>query len=300
MTETLARVETRGDRVNRQLFRAGWKLGPHLPDVVRSGIISGGSRLAMRHRPAYLDTYRRNLEAALGRKVGDDLIRRGVASYLRTWTEVLALPGWSPDKVLTTVVAEEKGRRVLDDAAAGPGVVVALPHMGNWDLAGAWACLRGLPVSTVAERLAAPEYEAFTSFREGLGMRVLAHDDPAAPAELISDLGRGRIVCLVADRDLMGAGVPVDWPTPVAPRPVRMPAGPALVARRAGAVLLGAACRYEGRQMRIDFSEPIETRPGRDGLIAMTQQLAGFFSMRVQRRPEDWHLMQPFFREPAR
>ena len=47
------------------------------------------------------------------------------------------------------------------------GAIVALPHMGNWDLAGAWACLTGMPVTTVAERLR-PEslYDRFVAYRE--------------------------------------------------------------------------------------------------------------------------------------
>ncbi len=47
--------------------------------------------------------------------------------------------------------------------------------------------------------------------------------------------------------------------------------------------------------MKIIFGEPIEQRPGRDGLVAMTQQVADFFAERIAERPQDWHVMQPFF-----
>ena len=68
------------------------------------------------------------------------------------------------------------------DVAAGRGAVVALPHAGNWDAAGAWVAATGWPITTVAERLK-PEgvYERFLAFREGLGMEILpTHGGDAA------------------------------------------------------------------------------------------------------------------------
>jgi hypothetical protein len=82
---------------------------------------------------------------------------------------------------------------VAPASLATTGAVVALPHSGNWDLAGAWACLTGMPVSTVAERLKPAEFAAFLHFREGLGMEVLAHDDRGALPRLANAVGEGRL-----------------------------------------------------------------------------------------------------------
>jgi len=172
--------------------------------------------------------------------------------------------------------------------------VVALPHSGNWDLAGAWACLTGMPVTTVAERLDDAEFAAFVSFREALGMEVLSHLDPGVIGALNTAVRRRRLVCLLADRDLAGVGVPVVW----AGRSVTMPGGPALVARRTGATLLAAVCRFTETGMQIAFSDPVATRPGRDGLVAMTQDVASFFAEQIAQQPADWHMLQPFFGEP--
>ena len=68
--------------------------------------------------------------------------------------------------------------------------MVALPHSGNWDLAGAYAQLTGMPVTTVAEALPGPDFAAFVAFRERLGMQVLSHRDPAVIGELLG--GRPR------------------------------------------------------------------------------------------------------------
>ena len=47
--------------------------------------------------------------------------------------------------------------------------------------------------------------------------------------------------------------------------------------------------------MRIVFGDPVAHRPGRSGLVAMTQDVADFFTSTIAEQPEDWHLMQPFF-----
>ncbi len=81
---------------------------------------------------------------------------------------------------------------IFDTVASGRGVVVGLPHMGNWDQAGAWIIAKGAgSFTTVMERLK-PEtvYERFVSFREGLGMEVLPASGGAAhSAYWLNDCG---------------------------------------------------------------------------------------------------------------
>jgi KDO2-lipid IV(A) lauroyltransferase len=184
-----------------------------------------------------------------------------------------------------------EGEHHLRDAYARSGAVVALPHSGNWDLAGAWACRTGMPVTTVAEQLSDAEFAAFVGFRQRLGMEVLSHREPGAISALAGAVRQGRLVCLMADRDLDGTGLGVRWNGQV----VTMPAGPAMVARRTGAALVPACCHYEGEQMVIRFGPPVAARPGRDGLVAMTQDVADFFAAELARQPQDWHMLQPFF-----
>jgi KDO2-lipid IV(A) lauroyltransferase len=236
-----------------------------------------------------VQTLRANLSAATGTTASPALVRAGLASYLRNFYEVLALPGWPPSRVLDVV--STTGEETLREAFATRGAVVALPHSANWDLAGAWACRTGMPVTTVAEQLGDPEFRAFVAFRESLGMAVLSHTDPATLPALIEAARRRRLVCLVADRDLAGTGVPVSW----AGHRITMPGGPALVARRSGAALIPAVCSYTATGMHISFGAAIEERPGRTGLAAMTQDVADFFAAEIARHPEDWHMMQPFF-----
>jgi lauroyl/myristoyl acyltransferase len=282
--------------VLRGIYRFGWQLAARLPPRFVAMIISAASWVALRNDGLHVRTLRRNLALTTGAPVRNDLVQAALKSYLRTFYEVLALPAWSDAKISRRVIAINE--RVVREAFAGPGAVVALPHSANWDLAGAWACATGMPVTTVAEQLSDAEYAAFVAFRERLGLQVVSHQDPGALTALLDAIRCRRVVCLLADRDLPGTGVPVSWRG----HPITMPAGPAMVARRTGAALLPAVCQFTKEGMAIVIGEPIEPRPGREGLAAMMQDVADFFTVTIARQPEDWHMMQPFFpdRQPAK
>ena len=218
-----------------------------------------------------MQTLRRNLALTTGRPVDDALLRAAVPSHLRNVYEMLALPGWSPEQVLRRIeTVNEAGQRA---AYAGTGCVVVLPHSGNWDLAGAYAQLTDMPVTTVAEALPGPDFAAFVAFRERLGMQVLSHRDPAVIGELLAAVRAGRLVCLLGDRDLAGLRRPGDLgrsaghhagrpgrrrpPIGGGADPDRLPVHPARDADR--------------------LRRPGAAPAGRDGLVAMTQEVADFF-----------------------
>jgi lauroyl/myristoyl acyltransferase len=284
---------TRRDRLRNRLvrgvYRFGWRVAPRLPARLVSMIISAGSWAGLLSNGTHVRTLRHNLQHATGTPVGNALVRAALRSYLRTFYEVLALPGWSEAQIRYRVSAVNE--QAVRKAHAGSGAVVALPHSGNWDLAGAWACVTGMPVTTVVEQLPPAEFAAFLAFREGLGMQVLSHREPEVLSALTDAIRRRRVVCLLADRDLAGTGVPVAWRG----QQITMPAGPAILARRTGAALLPAVCQFTGGGMAIIIGNKIRSRPGRDGLVAMMQEVADFFADTIVRQPEDWHMMQPFF-----
>ena len=283
------RREVLRKRLVRAIYGVGWRVAPKLPDRLVSVIISVISRVALRRDGVHVRTLRRNLAAATNERISDDLLGAALQSYLRTFYEVLALPAWSQEEIRRRVYAVNE--QAVREAYAGPGAVVALPHSGNWDLAGAWACATGMPVTTVVEQLPPEEFAAFLAFRERLGMQVLSHRDPDALSALIAAIHRRRVVCLLADRDLGQTGVSVTWRG----QPITMPAGPALVARRTGAALLPAVCQFSERGMSIVIGDKITPRPGREGLVAMMQEVADFFAETIAKQPEDWYMMQPFF-----
>jgi KDO2-lipid IV(A) lauroyltransferase len=254
-----------------------------------------GAGLAVVRPNRYVEQWRRNVTTATGRCPDRGETRRAVALYLRAVLEAFVLPSWSTAEIVGSVTSDAAGEARLRAAMAGPGAVLALPHIGSWDHAGAWACATGMPVSTVAEQLGDPEFAAFKGFRERLGMRIYSHRDHGALRGLCDDVAAGRLVCLVADRTFDGRGVVASWRGV----PVKSAVGPAYVARRTGAVLMGCAAHFTRTGIHLSFSEPVLHRDGQAGLTAMTQELVDFYAAQVDRDPADWHVFQPFFPDGA-
>ena len=130
--------------------------------------------------------------------------------YLRYWREAFRLPSLSPEEVLSTFHVPSGGDLLSETLATGRGVVISLPHMGNWDHAGAWFALEHGRFTTVAERLK-PEslYERFLAYRESLGMEVLPLTGGPRVLPILSQrLKAGGLVALLGDRDLTAARHP--------------------------------------------------------------------------------------------
>ncbi|MGD8213784.1 phosphatidylinositol mannoside acyltransferase [Aestuariimicrobium sp. Y1814] len=241
----------------------------------------------------------RNFATMTGRTPRRVDVVRGLWSWARNTITSLQLVHWSPaDFERRAVMSPDQWQR-LSRAMAEGGAVLGLPHSGSWDLAGAWVCRRGMPVSTVAEELVPEEFEVFVRLREALGFSVYGHRDPQVLRNLVDDVHHTKLVCLLADRDFSRRGIPVTWHTGAGPRPASMPPGPAQVALRSGATLFGVACHYEGRRMRLVVSEalapPAAADTHRERLTSMTQQLCDFFAAEIREHPHDWHMLQPFF-----
>ncbi len=275
----------------RQLYRVGWRIGSWLPSRLVERLIRRAARRALRRDGWHVQNLRTNVGVLVGETASDELVEAALVSHFRNVYEQLALPG-AADRLVAGVTTT--GEAELRAAHGSRGAVVALPHSGNWDLAGAWACRTGFPVTTVAERLGDAEFAAFTEFRTRLGMEVWAHGDPGTVDGLVDAVRRGRVVCLLSDRDFGRDGVPVSF----AGRSVTMPVGPALVAQRADAALFPTVSQFTDDGMILRIGPDVPVGPGPEGLAAATQRLADVFAERIAERPEDWHLLQPFF-EPA-
>jgi KDO2-lipid IV(A) lauroyltransferase len=239
----------------------------------------------------------KNLGRVLGKDAGDHEIRalskRVMRSYMRYWMEAFRLPEMDREKIVggMNITGHHKLFATLD---SGRGVILALPHMGNYEQAGAWLVYSGYPFTTVVERLK-PEslFERFVAFRESLGMEVLAltGSDAAVFGTLARRLRGGRPVCLVADRDLSGTGVQVEF----FGLPALLPGGPAALALQTGAALMPVTLWYEGKGWGTRVHEEIpvpQLGTRQDKVAAMTQQLASAYEEGIAAHPEDWHMLQ--------
>ncbi|MFB7916971.1 phosphatidylinositol mannoside acyltransferase [Streptomyces sp. NPDC056061] len=284
------------DRLTDGLYGLGWAAVKKLPEpVARSLFRTLADQVWKRRGKGVL-----RLEANLARVVPEAsparlaaLSRAGMRSYMRYWMESFRLPTWTPERIKASIEVTD-AHRLTDGLDAGRGVVLALPHLANWDLAGAWVTTDlKVPFTTVAERLK-PEtlYDRFVAYREGLGMEVLPHSGGAAFGTLARRLRAGGLVCLVADRDLSASGVEVSFFGDTA----RMPAGPALLAQQTGALLLPVTLGYDDTPvMRARVHPPVEVPESgsrAEKTSAMTQALADAFAIGIAEHPEDWHMLQ--------
>ncbi|MCX4785540.1 MULTISPECIES: phosphatidylinositol mannoside acyltransferase [unclassified Streptomyces] len=284
------------DRLTDGLYGFGWAAVKRLPEPAARALFRTIADQAWKRRGKGV----LRLESNLARVVPGAsparlaaLSKAGMRSYMRYWMESFRLPTWSPARIKASIEVTD-AHRLTDGLGTGRGVILALPHLGNWDLAGAWVTTDlKVPFTTVAERLK-PEtlYDRFVAYREGLGMEVLPHSGGAAFGTLARRLRAGGLVCLVADRDLSASGVEVTFFGDTA----RMPAGPALLAQQTGALLLPVTLSYdETPVMKARIHPPVEVPESgnRDEKTSsMTQALADAFAVGIAEHPEDWHMLQ--------
>jgi KDO2-lipid IV(A) lauroyltransferase len=278
-------------------FTAAWRVVRALPMGVTSPVFAAAAAVTARRRGKGIQRLAANLRRVVGpempEKQLDALVRRGMRSYTRYWQEAFKLPAFTPAKVRGWfhLYGEEA---MAEAVAAGKGVVIALPHAGNWDAAGAWVAAKGWPITTVAERLK-PEgvFEQFLEFRRKLGMEIIPMTGgERPPLDILADrLKEGAVVPLLADRDLTRRGVDVTF---FGGRS-RMPGGPALLALRTGAPLYVAHLWYEPDRPVAEFEGPIELPA--DGPLdtrvrEVTQRIADRLAVGIARHPEDWHMLQ--------
>jgi lauroyl/myristoyl acyltransferase len=291
------------DRAVELGYAAGWSIIKMVPRSVTWAVFRAGADRAARKRGPGAQRLERNLRQVVGPDVSpaemDLLVRDGLRSYARYWLEAFRLPKLSRTQIVGAFQFE-RGLLLGDAVAAGTGCVVALPHAGNWDLAGAWVGAHGWPLTTVAERLK-PEslYQRFVAFRESLGMEIIAASGGSRPPieVLVDRVREGRVVPLLADRDLSARGVEVTF---FGGR-TRMPAGPALLALRTGAPLYVCSLWYEGEvaHARLDGPLTLPTEGPLDVRVrALTQQVADYLARGIAEHPADWHMLQKLWLDP--
>ena len=220
------------------------------------------------------------------------LVKRAFSSYARYWVEAAQVSALRSDQI-ESIFSIEGFERFRLEMARGRGVVIVLPHVGSWEYGGRWLAQQGYPMTTVGELLEPPElFDWFTSQRAMIGLTVLP---PGADTtvRLLDTLRAGRVVGLLADRDLVGNGVEVAF----FGEKTTLPAGPAVLALRSGAPLMTCAIyqRPCGRYHAV-LRPPLDsTRTGRlrQDVQRLTEEMAFSLEGLIRQAPEQWHLFQP-------
>ena len=258
--------------------------------------------IAWRKKSRSIQQLELNLSRVLECAVDDPRIRplslRAMKSYMRYYCETFMLPRWSDEQLLNRVRAENS-EQVLAALKTG-GAVLSLPHLANWDWAGAWAARYFGSLCTVAERLR-PEgvFQKFLKARESKGITLMPLTGDGGTYEFLREhVNQGRLVALLGDRDVAKSGMGNDF----FGHRASLPIGAALLALDTGRPLFTCAPWYDGENLVITFDSEIvfDRNPvqGRDRLRRaqeVTKLIAENFEQHIRRHPENWHQLQPIW-----
>lgn len=280
------------EHISYLAYLAGWKIVGILPERSAYGLFHRLATFMYRRNGKSVQRLRSNLSIVKSELTHVDLellVLSGLQSYMRYWCDTFRIHRWSHERIERTV-SLHNDNLLRDPMNAGKGVVIALPHSGNWDHAGAYFCQQGIPLVTVAEILK-PEklFYKFLEYRQAMGFEVLGLDSRAF-VTLLRRAREKRLIALVSDRDLSDSGIPVEFFGHTA----KMPAGPVVLALREGLPLVAAHVSYTEEGIHIDFTE-ISIADGKteDERIQLTvQRLADAFAQGISEHPQDWHMLQ--------
>lgn len=299
-------------------YTFAWRNAPKVPELVLRAGFTAVADVTWFRRGAGV----RQLEANYARvrpELDERQVRRlakaGMRSYMRYFREAFTLQGLSPARRDARVRVAGYDN-IAAHVAEGTALSLALAHLGNWDLAGAYASPNIAPVLTVAERLK-PEalFQQFLRFRRSIGIDVL----PLGEGDVFRNLVRGaraggKLIPLLADRDLTATGIEVD----LCGHRARVAAGPAALALASGIPLVPTSVTYErlDRERRkaagtswgivIHFHPPVPVPvegDRKDHIVTMTQGWVDTLSRTFRESTEDWHMLQKVFvadLDPAR
>ncbi len=270
-----------------------WKFIGILPEKIAYALASFVADFVFKKNSKGVKRLRSNykrVKPEISDKELNHLTKLGMRSYLRYWFDTFRLNKWSKNRIIeTTYVIRENLLR--DPIALKKGCIVALPHAGNWDHAAAYFCSTGITLTAVVEKLK-PEaiFRKFLDYRSSIGIEPISHKEKTIPI-LLERLRSGKLVALVADRDMSRSGVEVDFLGAVA----KMPSGPAILAIESGAPLLTAYIRYLDKGIEITFDETIKlpvSGTKEEQIKIVTQSIANNFAKRIKDSPVDWHMLQ--------
>jgi Kdo2-lipid IVA lauroyltransferase/acyltransferase len=185
-------------------------------------------------------------------------------------------------------VGEYRLHLLFENMKDGRGAILAVPHMGNWELAGVAAQLHGAHIVIIARRLRNPLTNAYMSrLRESAGIDAVLREAKTFKG-IIPKLKEGKVLAILPDLRAKSEGIRCRFlgaETNIYP-------GMALFAREANVPIIPAYVIRDGWARHRAFTgDPIRSDPALDkeaDLKRMTQYVMDFFDRAVREHPEQY------------
>ena len=214
---------------------------------------------------------------------------RSLANVLKTAVEMIRAPkltsAWMDRPVVDGRLYKDRLQEYVDE---GKGVVIMVPHSGNWYMA-AWAMAAyGLPLFAIAARQRNPKIDAWMKRQYG-SVEVLERGSARTLVEIKEKLRAGRAFAILPDLRVPHPDVEVDF---LGGKANVSHAG-AMFAVRCGSPIIVAMMRREGGRHVFDHIgtlRPDAAAKDRKAEAArLTREAMSMIDGRLKEHPEDWY-----------
>jgi KDO2-lipid IV(A) lauroyltransferase len=263
------------------------------PPAISRVAIGGGSQLSYLIWPAKRRFSNVNFGHVLGLPPSDPrvtrLALRAYREYARYMVELMRLPSRPLEELANGLEGDGADRIGALWQDGGHPVIVVAGHIGNNEAVAAALARRGYAANVVADDSAFPEiFEILRQQRESWGVHVIPWRNLR---ELFTVLRRKEIVALLVDWGYRSDGIPVKlfdaWTT--------LPAGPAVLAAKTGALIAPMAVRRTpSGKFRVEAEEAFAVPSSNPADIQRaTQRIATALEAAIRAAPAQWYSFKP-------
>ena len=213
-------------------------------------------------------------------------------NYVKYWLETIWLTKENFNKKLSKKIDIQNIEYISN--IKNDGIIFALPHIGNWEMAIPVGKSIGLDLLAVAEPLQ-NEYVLnwFTKLREELGCEILLGGKGQNTFDLlVNKLNNGKHVCLLSERSLNKSGIATEFFNDVA----TFPKGPVALSLKTQLPIVPTAFLKINKRYTLIFEKPFYVPLFENEAISIQQglkTLSKSFEKLITIDPNQWHSIQP-------
>lgn len=217
------------------------------------------------------------------------IARTSVWNMIMNFIEVFHASKMSIDYLEAHVEGVSDAKKVMSHLIAKHGgVVIALPHMGNWDLAGITCSAMNFPLMAIARAQNNPLFEAWMQ-RSRLNVQTVDRRHSSSFVRIAHHLKSGGVFAILPD---VRHNKPAVSTTVFGKPNVQLGKGLAKFARMANVPILPITMeRKDASHHVVHLHEPVFTDLDVDAAedaIRVTQTVWDIFEKEIRKQPEQW------------